>query len=692
MFDSLGRMQEIHFPGSGEEIVRYGYDRGGSVVSVVGENQRVNPQHPDEPMTTEYLRHIGYDEFGQRVRVVAGNGVETKYRYDESTRRLSDVDADHQTPQMRSMGRAPRAFQRLHYDYDLVGNVLGLDNEAPFDESLGGAVMVGTTQQRFAYDDLNQLTEASGIYQERGNEQQRYALAIEYDVLGNVKKKGQEVARYVPSGPGQWRLDYPIRERTYRNEYRYTGPRPHAANEVDEFVPSETQPRLRELFYDANGNQIEWKYRRSPQRILRWDEDNRLVSVSENGQELSRALYDGAGERRVHLHRVAGEEETAYVDQHLVVRNGVVATKHLFAGETRIASKIDADWFQEPPVLYYHPDHLGSTQYVTDQDQQLSQHVEYLPSGELWADQTDSRFQNRQPYLFTGKELDLSTGLYYYGARSYEPRLGVWLSPDPILNQYMAGGPAGGVFNPGNLGLYTYALNNPVNLVDPDGRQAQGGGGWNIPPGGAGMGGCRNPSCFNGPEGAAFHQTQLVQRMAESGRTASAAAATGGLRRGLGDAARRLLIRLVTQQQQQQTAQAAAQPAVTPPPAQQAAPKPPASSAEAAGGAIDKARAARDATGRLPDGRPDRSSAAYVGIAHDGEVAVGRSGPGVHAEVAADAKLPGGTMTEVMGWRRNPATGQLEWTQIPICSQCQTRFPPERFVPGTVRAPTGGSQ
>ncbi|HTN89589.1 MAG TPA: RHS repeat-associated core domain-containing protein, partial [Sorangium sp.] len=472
VFDSLGRMQEIHFPGSGEEIVRYGYDHGGSVVSVVGENQRVNPQHPDEPMTTEYLRHIGYNEFGQRVRVVAGNGVETKYRYDESTRRLSDVDADHQTPQMRSMGRAPRAFQRLHYDYDLVGNVLGLDNEAPFDESLGGAVMVGTTQQRFAYDDLNQLTEASGIYQERGNEQQRYALAIEYDVLGNVKKKGQEVARYVPKwgAPGEWQKQDVIRERTYRNEYRYTGPRPHAANEVDEFVPSETDRRLRELSYDANGNHKEWRYRNSPQRSLSWDEDNRLVSVSENGQELSRALYDGAGERRVHLHRVAGEEETAYVDQHLVVRNGVVATKHLFAGATRIASKIDADWFQEPPVLYYHSDQLGSTQYVTDQDQQLSQHVEYLPSGELWADQTDSRFQNRQPYLFTGKELDLSTGLYDYGARSYEPRLGVWLSPDPVLAEYMTGRLNGGVYRPINLSLYTYAWNNPVVLIDPDGR------------------------------------------------------------------------------------------------------------------------------------------------------------------------------------------------------------------------------
>ncbi|WP_187345777.1 hypothetical protein [Sorangium cellulosum] len=38
-----------------------------------------------------------------------------------------------------------------------------------------------------------------------------------------------------------------------------------------------------------------------------WDEDNRVVSVRENGQDLSRALYDGAGERRVHLRRVAGD-------------------------------------------------------------------------------------------------------------------------------------------------------------------------------------------------------------------------------------------------------------------------------------------------------------------------------------------------------------------------------------------------
>ncbi|WP_437628206.1 hypothetical protein [Sorangium sp. So ce1151] len=73
-------------------------------------------------------------------------------------------------------------------------------------------------------------------------------------------------------------------------------------------------------------------------------------------------------------------------------------------------------------------------------------------------------------------------------------------------------GPVGG--NPGNLGLYSYTQNNPVNLVDPDGRQVFGGH-RNFPLGGAGMGGCRSPSCWTGPEGARFQQMMQMQRMAE---------------------------------------------------------------------------------------------------------------------------------------------------------------------------------
>ena len=71
---------------------------------------------------------------------------------------------------------------------------------------------------------------------------------------------------------------------------------------------------------------------------------------------------------------------------------------------------------------------------------------------------------------FTGKELDEDTQLYYFGARYYDPRTSVWQSADPILDSYLDGKPNDGVFNSGNLGLYSYSYQNPIKYSDPDGR------------------------------------------------------------------------------------------------------------------------------------------------------------------------------------------------------------------------------
>ena len=91
----------------------------------------------------------------------------------------------------------------------------------------------------------------------------------------------------------------------------------------------------------------------------------------------------------------------------------------------------------------------------------------------------ESSNTQRTPYLFTSKELDEETGLYYYGARYYDPRTSVWQSADPILDKYLASGRKGneeklpgmgGVYNSPNLGLYSYGHLNPVRYTDPDGR------------------------------------------------------------------------------------------------------------------------------------------------------------------------------------------------------------------------------
>jgi RHS repeat-associated protein len=68
-------------------------------------------------------------------------------------------------------------------------------------------------------------------------------------------------------------------------------------------------------------------------------------------------------------------------------------------------------------------------------------------------------------WKFTGKELDEETGLYYIGARYYQPSWSVWLSVDPLLTKYPS-------WNP-----YNYTMNNPIMLIDPDGNSVVGLGG-----------------------------------------------------------------------------------------------------------------------------------------------------------------------------------------------------------------------
>ena len=201
---------------------------------------------------------------------------------------------------------------------------------------------------------------------------------------------------------------------------------------------------------------------------------------------------------------------TAYVSPYFVVSNGGAYTKHIYAANQRIASKLgNVDGFGADPrrvemaggkkisdiqkdnigarfselgftytapekekvekdstmdseepenlVFFYHPDHLGSTSYVTDADGNIAQHVEYIPYGEVFVEERNNSFSTN--YLFNAKELDNETGLYYYGARYLDPTGAMWLSVDPLFEKYAGMSP------------YNYCAGNPVKLVDPDGRE-----------------------------------------------------------------------------------------------------------------------------------------------------------------------------------------------------------------------------
>ncbi len=116
---------------------------------------------------------------------------------------------------------------------------------------------------------------------------------------------------------------------------------------------------------------------------------------------------------------------------------------------THDPNKYDAYW--------YHSDHLGSSSYITNLAGTVTQHIEYLPFGETLVDEHLNSYNS--PFKFNAKELDPETGNYYYGARYYNPKWSIWLSVDPLAEKY-----------PG-ISSYAYVANNPINAIDPDGRE-----------------------------------------------------------------------------------------------------------------------------------------------------------------------------------------------------------------------------
>ncbi len=119
---------------------------------------------------------------------------------------------------------------------------------------------------------------------------------------------------------------------------------------------------------------------------------------------------------------------------------------------------VGTGFFYEQQQYFYHPDHLGSTSYVSNVLGEICQHQEYSGFGETFVDEHTG--SNKMPYLFNAKEKDSETGLYYYGARYYDPRISVWISVDPMVEE----------ITQIDKTPYCYVWNNPIKFSDPTGK------------------------------------------------------------------------------------------------------------------------------------------------------------------------------------------------------------------------------
>ena len=529
------------------EVVTYHYNAAGKIVGLSGNKQG---------RESVIVDRIGYDKDGHTVYTKLGNGTETTYTYDKQRERL----------QAMNLTADGRAVMENKYQYDAVDNILGIANAVDPTQAASGnggkAKLGGAFNHTYTYDDLNRLIKANG--EAKGA---KYEMTMTFGRMSEPLTKVQKV-------------DSTKTAQSYDFTYQY---------EDSNHPTAPTQIGHEHYTYDANGNPtLVEDDSLNTERRMYWDEDNRLMVLSDNGKT-SRYTYNAAGERIVKSH---GDLEGVYVngapqgmtfhetEDYTIYPAPIITvtknrfTKHYFIGDKRVASKLgvgkfsnvygvssnnvtagqkdyaarmmqiekqredyyrklgtppgvptmkgataDPDntgrgyneiigdlgdhsvpegWVQRPKfndkgdvpgppiqwqkpedpdnaqpgygyvptdttnteeIFFYHSDHLGSTSYITDAKANVTQFDAYLPYGELLVDEHSST--EEMPYKFNGKEFDQETGLYYYGARYMNPRTSLWYGVDPQAEKYVS------------TGSYVYCIDNPIRLIDPDGRKVK---------------------------------------------------------------------------------------------------------------------------------------------------------------------------------------------------------------------------
>ena len=111
-----------------------------------------------------------------------------------------------------------------------------------------------------------------------------------------------------------------------------------------------------------------------------------------------------------------------------------------------------------PQYHFYLTDHLGNNRVVVGANGTVEQVNHYYPYGGLMGESSGGSVQ---PYKYNGKELERMNGLdlYDYGARWMDGALGRFTTIDPMCEKYYGISP------------YAYCMDNPIMLVDPDGRK-----------------------------------------------------------------------------------------------------------------------------------------------------------------------------------------------------------------------------
>ncbi len=479
-YDTADRLTQLTYP-SGRKV-DYARDSAGRISAVNTSWHGHNTTLADS---------IEYSPFGPISQLTYGNGLVDSRTYDQDYR-ISEINI---------------GALSFEYGYDPNGNIDFIENIPNTADS-----------QLFDYDALNRLTEATGTYGLRdygydpvGNRlseiddthtenyvydldshqlAQRGTTQYQYDAAGNTTNNGQFTFLYNQAN----RLTLAQNGSITAGYYLYNG--------LGQRVLKIVGNTARLYFYDLNGQllseadlgrdtQVEYVYldgRPLAQLVPRPDLSNSVlthvltdvqnpsesatVTVDTQSPTLTVQLSNGPGQAYSNppdwsLINYADQRFIGVSDPQTSASTGYAMeySLYLYADQVQAVLRLtpkdgssERFFVQQgsadttPLVRYYHTDHLGTPKALTDQAQQIVWWAEYEPFGK--ANITTELISNN--LRLPGQYFDAETGLYYNYFRDYDPKTGRYIESDPIgLN--------------GGINTFVYALNNPIQFIDPNG-------------------------------------------------------------------------------------------------------------------------------------------------------------------------------------------------------------------------------
>jgi RHS repeat-associated protein len=423
-YDAVGNRLQVKYPEKG--AVRYEYNENDWLVASL------------DPLASPRKYAYKRDDLGLPTRVDYPNATWTDYSYDTDDRLV------------RQFNGKPKTNTDIISSFEYTLDKVGRRRRTVEQFTRGQAV---TWTKDYEYDPIYRLRKAVETPDKRPY--QSLTSEFDYDAVGNRIRQITNVADKpnTPALPG-----------AKTTEYGYD--RANRLLRAGETVYG----------YDNNGNRTMLN---GKERAIEYgyDYENRLVGAQtydvlkgkRNADAKLDFTYDGLGRRR---ERGIVERGTRKAAEYLYdglgydllaqyVQPGSSRATHYYRDPMQVLSRQELQGTGAGLQYFHHYDGLGSVSAWTNQAGKEVQEYTYAPYGRLidnnGPDNASNRTDPHNAMAFSGKLWDRETETYNFGARDYDPAVGLWLTQDSYR---------GRPNEPMTLHRYGYVSNNPINWVD----------------------------------------------------------------------------------------------------------------------------------------------------------------------------------------------------------------------------------